>query len=690
MNTRSLLDYYPKTLTTDQRRALAELDAFLQSDAPIFLLKGYAGTGKTFLLGELISYLKKRGIHFRLMAPTGRAARILHQKTRAEAATIHRTIYALERTQELPPRNENDSVSFKHHFGLRANADFANTVYLIDEASMISDQTDDETEFLHFGSGRLLHDLLAYVNPNSAGLRRKIIFVGDPAQLPPVGSSLSPALDAGYLSEEYRLPVQEFTLTEVVRQKTDSGILGAATAIRNAIQTQTFHTIFLDEHPADITPITPGKFLPAYLTASKNKIDGSTILITYSNRAALEYNRQIRAQFFPNTPQICPDDKIIVVRNNYNNQRTLLNGEFGKVLKVSNRVEVKTIPLKTKDGTKKVRLDFRDVIIRFWDTDGKGFDVPCKIIDSLLDSPERSLTPEETRALYVDFRIRNKHLKPQTSDFQQALLEDPYFNALQIKFGYAITCHKAQGGEWLYVLVDFDIAQGQANENYFRWAYTAITRAQKHLYALNPPRRTAFSTMIIANMPTESSHQPQMDEESIRADIRHRVEEALHGTGIHIDAERHNQHCEVYTFVRNNQFCTVDIWFKKTGQISRTVPRQHDSELANVLRERLVVLEGQRPSFKSNQTTPIAQPDVLQQLRQRIETAIRPYGIQIARVDHHRYQESYIFKKDGQSVRFNFYYNKKGQFTKAQPHPDAGSAPELLAELLKILSGVNR
>lgn len=686
MNTRLLLDHFPKTLTADQRRALVELDDFLHDDNAIFLLKGYAGTGKTFLLGGLVSYLKKRGIHFRLMAPTGRATRILHQKTRVETATIHRTIYALERTQELPPKNENDTVSFKHHFDLRANADFANTVYLIDEASMISDQADDETEFLRFGSGQLLHDLLVHINPHSAGLRRKIIFVGDPAQLPPVGSSHSPALDAGYLAKEYRLPVQEFTLTEVVRQKADGGILAAATTIRNAIRAQTFHTITVDNHSADITHIAPGKFLPAYLAASKEKINGSTILITYSNRTALEYNRQIRAHFFPNTPQICPGDKIIVVRNSYNVQRTLFNGEFGKVLNVSDRVETKPIPLKTKAGTIKVRLDFRDVVIRFWDTDGRGFNVPCKIIDSLLASPERSLTPEETRALYVDFRMRHPHLKPQTPDFQEALLGDPYFNALQIKFGYAITCHKAQGGEWPHVLVDFDIAQGQTNENYFRWAYTAITRAKEHLYAINAPYQTAFSTMSIAELPVERSHSPQMDEEAIRTDIRRRVETVLQGTDIHINAKQHHSYQEVYTFVHHNQHCTVDIWFKKTGQISRVLPRQKDSDLAKILIERLTALaKPKSPAPQSKSTTSSAPPDLLQQLRHRIETVIATRDIKITRVKSHNFQESYFFQKDGQLVQFDFFYNGKGQFTTIQPHRSAANYPELLSELTELL-----
>jgi len=687
-----LTNFFPHELTADQKHAVAMLDDFLGNEASIFLLKGYAGTGKTFLLGGLVSYLRNQGTHSRLMAPTGRAARILREKTGAEATTIHRAIYTLEKTQELPPENANDNVSFKHFFCLRTNEDFVNMVYIVDEASMISDTENEEVEFLKFGTDRLLHDLLTFVNPATAGVRRKIIFVGDPAQLPPVGSSHSPALDAAYLTAEYRLPVQEFTLTNVVRQKTESGILTAATTIRNAIRAQTFHTFTLDDRPTDITHIPPGGFLPAYLSASGDKIDGTTILITYSNRAALEYNRQIRAHFLPNRPRICPGDKIIVVRNNYNNQRTLFNGEFGKVLKVSGRVEARTIPFKTKNGPQKVQLDFRDVVIHFWDAKGSGYDVPCKIIDSLLDSPARSLTPEETRALYVDFRVRNPHLKLQTPGFQDVLLADPYFNALQIKFGYAITCHKAQGGEWPNVLVAFNTTQGKTNEQFFRWAYTAITRAQKHLYAINPPRLTAFSTMSIAELLPGPSKPPPMDEGIIRAEIRHQVEEVLHGTGIRINAEQHNQYCEVYTFSHNNQSCTVDIWFKKTGQVSRTIPRQNGSELADMLRERLAALTAHKPSPPSGQSAPIApeRPDSLRQLRQRIEAAIAPHGIKIAQVKSHNFQESYFFQKNEQLVRFDFFYNGKGQFTSVRPHSRAIHNPELLAELMNILPEVSK
>lgn len=688
-----LTDFFSSQLTADQKRAIARLDDFLMGDVPIFLLKGYAGTGKTFLLTGLVKYLIARQYNFRLMAPTGRAARVLQKETHAKAATIHRTIYRLEQTQELPPEDADDNVSFKHYFEIRANEDMVNTVYIVDESSMISDLENDETEFLKFGSDRLLHDLLEYVNPGSAGLQRKIIFVGDTAQLPPVGSPDSPALNADYLTTTYRLPVQEFTLTDVVRQKAGSGILSVATTLRNAIRTQKFHTFAVDDTPDDITSVRPGAFMPTFLKASGNRIDGSTIIITHSNRAALEYNREIRAHLFPQARHIMPGDKIIVVRNSYHHRRTLFNGEFGKVLKVSEQVETKVISFNIRGGgKKKITLHFRDVDLRFWEVDGSKFDVSSKIIDSLLDSPQRGLTPEEARALYVDFKMRHPKLKPNTKPFQDALLDDPYFNALQIKFGYAITCHKAQGGEWPHVLVDFDTSQGKTNEAFFRWAYTAVTRAQKHLYAINAPHFNRFSGLNISGLATAVPTNAPAADENLFANLWKQIEQALSGTEFIIENVQHLQYRERYLISGGGHHCMVDVSYKKNGRISRIDVRGNEPAVTEKIKQRMTSIVGKSTNHRKDGHTLHAfdttQPECLQELYDKITTAVATHGIKIIGVKHNQFQEIYNFQKDDQMVRIDFFYNGKGQITSARPHQSARYAPELLEILMGILEDI--
>ena len=265
-------------LTTEQIISRTQFEKFLESNTPIFILKGAAGTGKTTLLKEFIKILKSQHRSYKLMAPTGRAALILGERTKDDAATIHRTIYSIDKDPE--------KVEDRWLFGTKENIDPTNTVYFVDEASMIADVYQDN-EIMRFGSGRLLQDLIAYCATSTT--HRKIVFVGDYAQLPPVGQSISPAMDVQYLLSEYNLTAQESVLTEVVRQTRDSGILTNAHKIRTAIDNREYNQ-FKISGSADITALDVVDFKSAYRSFICNDEVSNSIVISHSNSQALSYN----------------------------------------------------------------------------------------------------------------------------------------------------------------------------------------------------------------------------------------------------------------------------------------------------------------------------------------------------------------------------------------------------------------
>lgn len=472
--------------TLQQEELHEKLTAFLDdANTPIFLLKGYAGTGKTFMINQLVGMIKEKKRTFRLMAPTGRAAKVVAAKTKEDAYTIHKSIYSFVDMQSKKKKN-----NLKYIFSIKDNEDPVDTVYIVDEASMVAD-SGSESEQYSFGSGRLLKDLIRYINPvNDQSFSRKVLFVGDLAQLPPVGSSSSPALNSSYIQEEFDLNTSEYELTEVVRQKKAGGILVNATTIRGL--KDDFHPGCIKYDYSDLQALPSYLAIDYYMAACGNRVLNNATVVTHSNRTALEYNQKIRSRFFPDNPGLAVGDKIILGSNNYTYDIELLNGDFGKVLQVDPEVIKETLPVYTDTGKtdpktglkvkKPTVLRFRKVHIRFWDLKNKAHDIEAMILEHLLYSPNRDLDQEERQALYLHFTQRYPKLRPGTHHFREKMSKDPYYNALRVKFGYAVTCHKAQGGEWDYVFVaapNYPIRDEAA-----RWWYTAITRAKKQVYII--------------------------------------------------------------------------------------------------------------------------------------------------------------------------------------------------------------
>ncbi len=700
MSAIKLSQFFQKyNLTNSQSELVSKLEAFI--DAPnssqnIFLLKGYAGTGKTFITKGLTEYLKEIRRTFILAAPTGKAAKVIANKTQNEAYTIHKTIYSTNDVKEY--KENEDDKTFKFYFDLRVNDDSNNTIYIIDEASMISNIY-GEPEFFRFGSGFLLQDLLKYINIDCNDHNKKIIFIGDNAQLPPVGMNFSPALDIQYLKQTFNLLVNEYELTEVVRHKSDSGILKNTVPIRKSLTNQTFNQLDIATNYNDVSHVEHADFLNIYLTQCNNRIDQDTIVIAFSNASVKEYNDKIREHFFPgNTNNITVNDKVLVVSNNANYEIFISNGDFGIIQEVSYKPEVKHIV--TKNGIINETLYFRDVTILFHDINGVPHSIKSKIIENLLYSDKSNLSSNQHKALYVDFVMRNPHLKPNTKEWKDTLKKDPYFNALKIKFGYAITCHKAQGSEWKNVFLNCKTHQSVLSQSYFRWIYTAITRTSEKLFTLDEPHFSPFTKMEQHNIPAPQPIETKIidesinNESSVQTTLSGSIEDAIYSetkilldqSDIKITNITHNQYCEQYTLEYNNEICRIKINYNGKNKITKIFAIETNT-LAKLAEFSLKPLEN-KTLFLTNITESKNQfvfaENFLEEYYNAILNVINNHNIEIIQIEHFNYLERYTFKQNNEVSIIDFYYNGKKQFTRSQPQNN--SSIELSKLILSLLN----
>lgn len=498
-------------LNPDQLGLVKAMAEFLSDkDKRVFILQGCAGSGKTFLMQGVANYLASKDKIFYLVAPTGKAAKVLTTKTGHQAKTIHSQIYSFHDVVEVENKERKEDDNFLQpqvvgesdwvlRFRLRENHEDLSAVYIVDESSLIGNaETDHET--LQFGSGKLLHDVLEYINPNFKKNHRKVIFIGDMYQLPPVGMNRSPALNIEDIYKECPYletmdAIQIYTLQSVVRQKQDSDILKLATYIRERLQRGHFHELLLEEHPHDVTKIGRDQFIHTYMDKVKEKGLDQVMVIAYSNATVDIYNRLIREQLFPTQLEVTNGDRLLILRNVKIDNEWLMNGDFVQVLQVGMPI-IRSVKVKEE----KVNLLFRPAEIK---ADGKTHKVLLK--ETILRSKARDLTKLERKALYTDFMIRHskeiaeagkngkiaKHQK-----ITELLLSDIYVNALEVKYGYAITCHKSQGSEWDTVFLDCDLKRGYKNRETFQWFYTGVTRSSNLLYLVDMPRNLAMDSGI--------------------------------------------------------------------------------------------------------------------------------------------------------------------------------------------------
>jgi len=718
------------TLTSDQRNALEKLSAFLESEDRVFILQGYAGSGKTTLLKGFVEYLQSLEKKFQLMAPTGRAAKVINQKTDLESTTIHKGIYSFEELQEIEKGEDENNVSFLYQYKIRNNPEVHVSVLIVDEASMVSDRL-SQGEFFRFGSGHLLRDLIDYGRIEDSTTSSKIIFIGDPAQLPPVGMNFSPALDTKYLSETYKVSVSQVEMKEVKRQDANNGILISATKIRQCLTSGYFNDFDLRENKKDIFNPKYHEYLETYKAQQDQKI-----IICYKNKTALDLNLNIRCERFGSNLPIQSTDTVIIGVNNY--RLGIMNGEFAVVSEASPTVESREVTFYNKGGkTEIIRLTWRSVSLILPDENNQPKTVNGYILENYLYG-DNYLKPEEQRALYVDFKNRHPKLKKGTEEFKEAIYNDKFFNCIQLKFGYAVTCHKAQGGEWANAFVFWDRGTqanfnfyeskhnrtGKTNSEFYRWAYTAVTRASKKLFCINPPYFSSFSGMNFIDVNVQQAFNELTGQSNPTTEINiTEVLPELEKFGL-VDAPLTIQDHFIHRwYILKKHYIDIEAWQKVGYEVryifkrdAQTAAFKHWVNGQNVFKSNFQKLPAQTNSDELFETitkilecaTPIVvNRNNIEGILTQIEFDVaieeeKPFlknlfdfiskgltkGEIISNIQHLEYRERYTIVNNGRSCIIDFEYDKAGFFGRVLPLEKKCDCPEILGRIKSIVNNL--
>lgn len=671
-------------LTKQQNEVFKKIKAFMESDASVFILRGYAGTGKTTMVKVVADYITQSRDMY-LMAPTGRAARVLSQKTKRMATTIHKAIY--EGTCLVSKVTKDIAeTEFKLFFPISESKQDGKNVVIVDEASMLCSRK-IKHELYKFGSDNLMEDLLTFIRPGFGG---KVIFVGDPAQLPPVGESVSNALRAEYFQKQ-GLKVMEAELTEVLRQKNDSIILKNAMMIRDLLKKDKRNSLVFEEKKDDVETISANCFLEKYLDYRKKSDKNDSVVICFSNKSASRYNRAIRTDLYGKDVPVRENDVLMIIQNNYNLGR--MNGEFVPVLSVGERTQ-QSAPVYVQVGGVKQRkiitLNFVQVTV----TNGLGNPCLCMLLEDLLNSDKPELSIDETRALYINFCMRHPELRQGTQQFSLVLMQDAYYNAIRAKYGYAVTGHKCQGGEWGKVFVDYTGRTGLDNDS-LRWAYTATTRAQKTLYVANLPHITPFSKFridpiqkcnridpecrILNEVGPTPFHDDNVDN-AIRAKY-HCIIKNMEFSPYSVVSVLSNPYLETYNIQTPDGVDRYDLYYK-TGPVFQpvkaVVPNSHSVFIA------MLMDDEHGMSYKFDY---IPSDESYSQLYNLIRSACDTLGIQITNVVEHKedYNVVYYMRTSSTFSYIKVYVNAEGFITYAKPMSLKGTEDRDLCSIVEII-----
>lgn len=466
-----LAETFGMPFTPGQEHAALLLTHFVNTPRPrpACILRGYAGTGKTTLIAALVKVMRRLERPVVLLAPTGRAAKVFSRMAGTPAHTIHRVIYRQETFQ-------GEGTRFSLGFNRLRDA-----LFIVDEASMIAQGTGTMGDSL-FGSGELMDDLISYVY---SGEGCRLLFVGDTAQLPPVGEEESPALRDEVLTR-YGLLTGSADLTEVVRQSKESDVLAGATHLRKLLDEGFVGIPTIHTAPDDEVRALPGNELVESLVGDYQEYGtDEVIVVTRSNKRANIYNNGIRSRIFDREEALTRGDLVMVVKNNYywtgQLAAKLPEGQTLPADFIANGDTAEVIGL--RNVHEQYGFSFADVTLRF--ADYADFELDCRVLLSTLQSESPSLTHEESTRLYEQILADYAHI-PSKRERMKALRADPYYNAMQLKYAYAVTCHKAQGGQWSRVYVDQGYVPDEAlGAPYLRWLYTAFTRTKDRVYLVN-------------------------------------------------------------------------------------------------------------------------------------------------------------------------------------------------------------
>lgn len=460
---KSLLEDFSYIPTHGQKVLLYRLSDFVlkKENDSIFVVKGYAGTGKTTIVSTLVNALSRIYKRSVLLAPTGRAAKVLSSYSGKAAYTIHKKIYRVSAGMDGSLR-----------LGLAPNK-HTNTMFFVDEASMIPDSTGGDG---YFSGSDLLHDLIEFIK---SGKNNKLILIGDTAQLPPVGLEISPALDIQSLKNTFSHTILTYELKEVVRQSLESGILANATEIRTNLDTSGIQAMLSTQGFADVERINGELLEEALNHAYYGDSPGQAVVVTRSNKRANIFNQEIRNRILFRENEIASGDLLMVVKNNYywvdkdSKPGFIANGDIVEIQKIIGYEDL-------------YGFRFAEILIRLVDYPDEH-EITVKILlDSMMaDGP--SISQQESLQFFEEV-MKDYEDQPSRRKRLESVRNNPYYNALQVKFAYALTCHKTQGGQWESVFIDIGyLNEEHVNKSFYRWLYTAFTRATRKLFLVNFP-----------------------------------------------------------------------------------------------------------------------------------------------------------------------------------------------------------
>jgi len=700
-----------KILTPSQKNVLKEIETFLQNkEEKVFSLVGAANSGKTFLIKEIIQLIQKGQGNYELLAPSKRLAEILSRREHTSFTSVYTKIYSGTADKEKEVIKIEDEEYNLFRFPLRTNDDSPNTVYIIDEAQLISDNF-SRLDFFIFGSGKLLSDLKEFTKLDST--ERKFILIGDDKQILNGNRELF-ALSTPYIETQLGLKKIQIELTEIIKTPEIENILENAIDIRNAISKESFNQFELIEDDESIFQIDNSNFKIHY---EKELLANplSTLIIRSTNKQVAKMNDWVRRNLFSRKNIIDVGDFILLYNNirvasspAYPDETLISNGEFGRITYVSENIEeplLKFYPtgFKLKGRTNPTALRFREVGINFVNLNKE---VRIKISEDFLLSESAEGNPDEFIALMTLFSKRNPTLKRNSDEFVTALRNDPFINAAKIKFGYAVTGHKAQGYKWKNVFVDFETSSGKTNESYFRWAYTSITRATSKLFLREPPRITPFDRIewndymsagataekkklfyYNSNPLISESTQSIIDKFGFTDEVPNlksffaSTYETLNKSEVVISNAVHGKYKAEYHFSKGSDTAKIIFSYNNSFEFKlNTVSNSNPKEFAEFILSKLYEIEKPNGILE---VKPVSK-ELLDSLFDKVSSQLETTTIKISKVESKKDQELYTFTRQTEQVILNFFYDGEGFFTTVMCQ--SSNSPLLLDDLKKIIN----
>ncbi len=680
-------------LTHDQKELLKKIELFFAGDDRIFLLKGSAGTGKTTIIRLITGILLKNDMAFSLMAPTGKAASVIQARTGHEARTIHSCIYQFTGLDEVKEdsKSSDDEDDATPLYMFRKRDCEGTSILIVDEASMVSNNYSD-SGILRFGSGYLLDDLVSFSGILRDDLKSKIIFVGDPYQLAPVGSPRSVALDAGYLRENYKVGVDEGELITPVRFGEAPGILKNATFLRDRLISGVIGNILIEENEGCSFLQDGEDVVDHYLDALSTGME--SVIISSTNSDTYLYNTSVRDKLYGFEEPLRAGEKLLIVQNrHFPNGITLLNGDIVTVERVFEPLEI-TVRIKRGKVIVTEVLHLRKVQLAIPGFEGDET-VTTMIIEDLLFGNSRDLTRNQIIALYVDFIKRNKHLKRKSAAFVEALINDELFNALRVKFCHAITCHKAQGSEWERVFVDPITYHNSLSREYVRWIYTAVTRAKTELIMLSDEFYNGRTRLLVEDglpglVPVQEVHADSDPLSILRTgvtgfleshgywvesviELQWRLRYSVSVDGIHF----------IFDVIYNGGYKVTSVIFPDTRTDDPVVAGVRLREVAGKLVNKLFVTI---PEGEPEIIGIPSEPAVTQVLIGRVGEVISTSGAYVRGVNHMPWRVRFKIADSENVMMADISYKKNGTPSAIEVKTQNSSSPEFAREIALLIS----